>query len=36
MGEYSVLELGIIPPFGWAYTVDLERNIPHIDLPIMQ
>ena len=26
-GEISVLDLGILPPFGRADTVDLERNI---------
>ena len=26
-GKYSVLDLGIVPPFGRADTVDLERNI---------
>ena len=27
MGKYSVLDLGILPPFGRADMVDLERNI---------
>ena len=27
MGKDSVLDLGILPPFGRAVTVDLERNI---------
>ena len=27
MGKYFVLDLGILPPFGRADTVDLERNI---------
>ena len=27
MGKYSVFNLGILPPFGRADTVDLERNI---------
>ena len=27
MGIYFVLDLGILPPFGRADTVDLERNI---------
>ena len=27
MGEFSILDLGIVPPCGRADTVDLERNI---------
>ena len=36
MGEYSVLDLGIVPRYGRAETVNLDWNIPCIALPVIQ